>query len=122
MVPAFFSLESWDLVEIFQYARPKYEPMVVISDMDKKSEFSLQLYFEEEVMGGRLGVEREFNIGEMDNRDQLAAFRAIEDNKFVPFKDLTPQSSWGYFDLMVSEYKEWNGSVPAQFEKKKLNK
>jgi hypothetical protein len=118
--PSFFSVESWDIVEIFQYARPKYEPVVIITDKDKKSELSLQLYFEEEVMGGRLEVERDFNIGEMDNRDHLTAFRAIEDNLFYSFKEVTPQSTWSFFDMMVSEYKEWTGSVPDQFKENKF--
>ena len=47
ITPAFFSLESWDLVELFGYCRPKYEPILIITDSDKKSEFVLQLYFEE---------------------------------------------------------------------------
>ncbi len=120
IIPAFFSLESWDLVEIFDYCRPKYEPIIIITDEDKKSEFVIQLYFEEEVMGGRIGVEKNFNIGEMENKDQLMAFRAIEDENFVAFKDLTPQSSWALFDIIVSEYREWNGSVPIQFESNKF--
>jgi len=120
VVPAFFSIDSWDLVEIFQYARPKYEPIAIITDKNKKSELSLQLYFEEQVMGGRIGVEKDFNIGEMEIRDGLLAFRAVEDGIFSSFKELTPQSSWGFFDLMVSEYKEWNGSVPDQFKTNKF--
>jgi hypothetical protein len=120
IVPAYFSIDSWDLVEIFQYARPKYEPIAVITDKEKKSELSLQLYFEEQVMGGRIGVERNFNIGEMDNRDKLTAFRTIEDGLFYSFKELTPQPIWGFFDMMTSEYKEWSGSVPKQFEENKF--
>lgn len=120
LCPGFFSLESWDLVEIFQYARPKYEPIAIITDKDKKSELSLQLYFEEEVMGGRIGVEKDFNIGEMDNKDKLTSYRAIEDNNYYTFKELTPQSIWGLFDMMSSEYREWNGSVPKQFDENKF--
>ena len=120
LVPAFFSLDSWDLVELFEYCRPKFEPIAVITDKDKKSEFVLQLYFEEEVMGGRIGVERDFNIGEMENRSSLTGFRAIEDGLFYSFKEVTPQAVWGLFDLMVSEYKEWNGSVPKQFDENKF--
>lgn len=120
LVPAFFAIDSWDLVEVFQYARPKYEPIALITDKEKKSEFSLQLFFEEQVMGGRIGVEKDFNIGEMDNRDKITAFRTIEDGLFYSFKELTPQSSWGFFDMMVSEYKEWNGSLPKQFEENKF--
>lgn len=120
LVPAFFSLGSWDIVEIFDYCRPKYEPIAIITDENKKSEFVIQLYFEEEVMGRRIGVQRNFNIGEMENKDKHMAFRAIEDNNFVAFKDLTPQSSWALFNTMISEYKEWNGSVPSQFEPNKF--
>jgi hypothetical protein len=120
LVPSFFAVDSWDLTEIFQNARPKYEPIAVITDKDKKSEFSLQLYFEEQVMGGRLGVEKDFNIGEMDVKDKLTAYRAIEDKLFYTFKELTPQPVWGFFDLMVSEYLEWNGSVPKQFQQNKF--
>ena len=120
VVPAFFSIGSWDLVEIFQYARPSYEPIAVITDSDKKSEFSIQLYFEEEVMGGRIGVDRNFNIGEMENKDKLTAFRTIEDNAVINFKEVTPESVWGYFNTMVSEYRKWNGSVPEQFKENKF--
>ena len=119
MVCAFFSLESWDLVEVFEYCRPKYEPIAIITDSDKKSEFVLQLYFEDEVMGGRIGVERDLNIGEMENKEELLAYRTIEDDNFVNFKELTPAPIWNLFNSMASEYKEWNGSVLPQFE---LNK
>lgn len=120
VIPAFFSLESWDLMAIFEYCRPKYEPIAIITDENKKSELVVQLYFEEEVMGRRISVEKNFNIGEMENKDKLMSFRAIEDENFVAFKDLTPQSSWALYDTMVSEYKEWNGSVPSQFEPNKF--
>ena len=120
LIPAFFSLESWDIVEVFKFCRPKYEPIVIITDADKKSEMVVQLYFEEEVMGKRLNVEKNFNIGEMKNTDELMAFRTIEDGNFVAFKDLAPQAIWGLFDSMVSEYKKWNGSVPLQFETNKF--
>ncbi|HRT03193.1 MAG TPA: hypothetical protein P5513_04580 [Candidatus Diapherotrites archaeon] len=123
IVPAFFSIGSWNLMEIFQYARPSYEPIAVITDSDKTSELLIQLYFEEEVMGGRIGVDKDFTIEGMENSDKLTAFRAIEDDKPVDFKELTPKSIWGYFNNMVSEYKKWNGTVPKQFiENKFLNK
>jgi len=120
MVPAFFALESWDIIEVFQYCRPKYEPIAIITDSDKKSEMVIQLYFEEEVMGGRIGVETNFNIGEMENKDQLEAFRSIEDGNAVGFKAVTPQSIWGLFNSMTSEYNEWSGSVPLQFQTNKF--
>jgi len=120
LVPAFFSLSSWDLIELFEYCRPNYEPIAVITDAEKKSEFVLQLYFEEEVMGERIGVEQNFNIGEMENSQLLLGFRAIEDGNFHAFKQVTPQSVAGLFDSMKSEYKEWNGSVPSQFQENKF--
>lgn len=113
--PAFFSISSWSISEIFQHARPKYEPIAIITDFYKKSDLALQLYLEEKIMGGRLGVDPEFNIGEMEIKDTLLAFRSIEDNISATFKILTPSPIWGLFNLMVSEYKSWNGSVPTQF-------
>jgi len=71
-------------------------------------------------MGGRIGVDRNFNIGEMENKDKLTAFRTIEDNAVINFKEVTPESVWGYFNTMVSEYRKWNGSVPEQFKENKF--
>ena len=116
LVPAFFMLQSWDLTEIFQYCRPKYEPVTIITDSGKKSEFALQLYFEDEVMGGRIGVGQKFNIGEMENKNQLQAFRGIEDKLFSVFSDNTSQSIWGLWDNMVTEYKTWSGEIKTQFD------
>jgi len=114
--PAFFKLESWDLMEIFGYCRPRYEPIAIITDETKKSELVLQLYFEEEIMGGRLGVDQNFNIGEMVIEDQLLAARTIEDGNFVNFKELTPPPVWNLFNTISGEYKEWAGIMPSQFE------
>jgi len=111
IVPAFFMLEGWDLNEVFEYCRPQYEPMAVITDEGKKADLALQLYFEDEVMAGRINVEQEFNIGEIENKDKLVAFRAIEDHLYISFKDTTPQPIWGLFDTMSSEYKTWSGEL-----------
>ncbi len=111
LVPAFFLMNDWDLFSIFGTVRPKYEPIAIITDMGKKSDLSIQLYFEEEVMDERISVERDLNIGEMDNKDSLPAFRAIENSDFVNFKNVTPESIWGLWDTMISEWKTWNGKV-----------
>jgi hypothetical protein len=111
IVPAFFVLGDWDLYTIFHYCRPEYEPIALITDIGKKSEFVLQLYFEEEVMSQRINVEKDFNIGEMENKDQLRAFRAIEDNIFYTFKELTPQPIWGLYDSIQSEWRTWQGKI-----------
>jgi len=111
VVPAFFLLNDWDLYSIFDTVRPKYEPIVIITDSTKKSELSLQLYFEEEVMDERIAVEKNLNIGELENKDQFHAFRAIEDMDFVTFKTVTPQSIWGLWDSFQSEWKTWNGKI-----------
>ena len=111
IVPAFFLLDDWDLYSVFHYCRPKYEPIVIITDMGKKSDFVNQLYFEEEVMSQRIGVEKDLNIGEMENKDALQSFRAIEDNVFSQFKEVTPQPIWALYDLMESEWRTWQGKI-----------
>jgi hypothetical protein len=116
IIPAYFMLGSWDLKEVFEYCRPKYEPIALITDKDKKSEFSIQLYFEDAVMGGRINVDDNFNVGDVENTDQLYAFRAIEDKFSSNFKELTPSSVWGLWDSMVSEYKTWTGEIRNQFD------
>lgn len=109
IVPAFFMIDSWDLSELFEFCRPKYEPIILITDNGKKSDFSLQLYFEDEVMGGRISAGKEFNIGELDNELQLPAFRSIEDGIVSKFKEYTPEPIWNFYDSMLSEYKTWSG-------------
>jgi hypothetical protein len=111
IVPAFFLLKDWDLYSIFDTVRPKYEPIAIITDISKKSELSIQLYFEEEVMDERIAVEKDLNIGELDNKDKLHAFRAIEDSNFSGFRDTVPQSIYGLWDSMQSEWKTWNGKI-----------
>jgi hypothetical protein len=111
LVPAFFMLSDWDLFSIFTAVRPKYEPIAIITDMGKKSELAIQLYFEEEVMDERISVERDLNIGEMENKDALMAFRSIEDMDFSSFKNLVPESIYGLWDSMQSEWKTWNGKI-----------
>lgn len=111
MVPAYFALSDWDLYGIFNFCRPAYEPVAIITDKGKKADLVLQLYFEEEIMSQRLGVSKDFNIGEMENKDALLAFRAIEDNVFYNFKELVPPSILGLYDSMMSEWKTWNGKI-----------
>lgn len=121
IVPSYFMLDSWNLTELFEFCRPQYEPIAVITDQGKKSQYAIQLYFEDEVMGGRIGVEKEFNIGEMDNKYQLPAFRTIEDNVISRFKEITPPPIWGLFDSMYGEYRTWNGQfISADFKENKF--
>ena len=110
-VPAYFMIDNWSIRGIFDHCRDEYEPICLITDKDKKSDFVLQLYFEEEIMGERIGVEKEFNIGEIENKDILTAFRSIEDNNFYNFKNLTPQSIWGLYDTIRSEYQTWGQNI-----------
>ena len=117
IIPNYFLLEDWDLVEIFEYCRPKYEPIALITDKGFKSDFIIQIYFEDEIMGGRIGAEPEFNIGEMEVDDKLKAFRTVEDNLVYAFKELTPQPVWGLFDSISTEYKAWSGQVPNPVDK-----
>jgi hypothetical protein len=110
-VPAYFVLSDWDLYGVFNFCRPRFEPAAIITDKGKKADLVLQLYFEEEIMSQRLGVIKDFNIGEMENKDQLLAFRSIEDNVFYNFKELVPPSILGLYDSMQSEWKTWNGKI-----------
>jgi predicted DNA-binding protein YlxM (UPF0122 family) len=107
-------LESWDLTDIFQYCRPDYEPIVIITDTGKKSELALQLYFEEEIMGRRLNVENEFSINEMTNKDRHDLLRAIEDQNPSKFNSLTPEPIHSFYDSIISEYKTWSGMIRVQ--------
>jgi hypothetical protein len=111
LIPGFGLLVSWSLVEVFQYCRPDFEPVVIITDAGKKSEMTLQLFLEEEIMGGRVSVDEKFNIGELENEDRLLTFRAIEDNNFVLLNELTPKAIRGLINPLVEEYRLWSGQV-----------
>jgi hypothetical protein len=109
IIKAFLITDSWSLYEIFEYCRPQFEPIAVITDIGKKADFVIQLYYNEEIMGGRIDVDKDFNIGELDNKDSLMAFRSIEDNNASMFKELTPEGIWPFWDSMRSEFQTWNG-------------
>ena len=111
LIPGFGLLDSWNLTEIFEYCRPDFEPIVIITDKGKKSEITLQLFFEEEIMGGRVNVEDKFNVGELDNEDRLTAFRSIEDNNYSLFLNLTPTPIHNLFETIFSEYRYWSGQM-----------
>ena len=109
-------LNSWSLKEIFEFCRTHYEPLIIFTDKGKKSELALQLFYEEEVMGGTLNVLPEFNIGEMENKDALPALRMIEDGNGSGFMEITPGSVHNFYDQIINEYRTWEGATPAQFE------
>jgi hypothetical protein len=111
LVPGFGLLDSWNLTEIFEYCRPEFEPIVVITDKGKKSEITLQLFFEEEIMGGRIAVNDKFNVGELENNDRLQAFRSVEDNNYSLFFELTPKSIHNIFEQIFAEYRNWSGQI-----------
>ena len=111
LIPGFGLLDSWNLTEIFEYCRPDFEPIVIITDKGKKSEITLQLFFEEEVMGGRINVEDKFNVGELDNEDRLTAFRSIEDNNYVLFAELVPRPIVNLREMIFNEYRLWSGKI-----------
>jgi hypothetical protein len=111
LIAGYALLDTWSLSEIFEYCRPAYEPIVVITDKGKKSEMALQLFFEEEVMGGRINVEENFNVGELDNEDRFNVVRSVEDNNFVLFKELTPPAIHNIMESFFSEYRYWSGQM-----------
>ena len=116
LIPSFMMLDTWSLKEIFEYCRPHYEPLIIFTDKGKKSELSLQLFYEEEVMGGKINTLDEFNIGEMENKDALAAARAVEDGNGSYFMELTPKPVHNFYDSIINEYRNWEGAEIAQFE------
>jgi len=116
LIPSFMILETWNLKEIFEFCRPHYEPLIIFTDMGKKSELSLQLFYEEEIMGGKINTLPEFNIGEMENKDKLAALRMIEDGNGNGFMEITPQAIHNFYDQIINEYRTWEGAEITQFE------
>jgi hypothetical protein len=116
VIPSYMMLNSWSLKEIFQFCRPHYEPLIIFTDKGKKAELALQLFYEEEVMGGTLNVLPEFNIGEMENKDALPALRMIEDGNGSGFMEITPGSVHNFYDQIINEYRTWEGAIPHQFE------
>ena len=116
LIPSYMLLNTWSLKEIFQFARPHYEPLIIFTDTGKKSELALQLFYEEEIMGGKLNVLDEFNIGEMENKEAISAHRSIEDGNGSSFMEQTPKSIHNFYDNIINEYRIWEGSVIPQFE------
>jgi len=111
IIDGFIMLDSHSLLEIFEFCRPKFEPIALITDMGKKAEFALQLFFEEEIMSKRIGVDDAFNIGEMENKDALVALRSIEDENFSLFNELVPPPVRNYYNNIINEYKLWSGAI-----------
>lgn len=111
LISGFALLTSWNITEVFEYCRPEFEPIVIITDQGKKAELTLQLFLEEEIMGGRINVDDNFNIGELENEDRLTTFRAIEDNNYSLFKELTPSPIHNIMDQIFSEYRYWSGQI-----------
>lgn len=116
LIPSFMMLETWNLKEIFEFCRPNYEPLLIITDAGKKAELSLQLFYEEEIMGGKINVLDEFNIGEMENKDLLAASRSIEDGNGSLFIEITPKAIHNFYDSIINTYRTWEGAVIQQFK------
>jgi len=111
LIPFYSLLSTWSLKEIFELCRPRFEPIVIITDKGKKSEIAIQLFFEEEVMGGRINVQKDLNVGELENEDKLNAFRAIEDNNYSLFMELTPKCIHNLFNNIFEEYRLWSGKI-----------
>ena len=116
LIPSFMLLDTWNLKEIFEFCRPHFEPLIIFTDMGKKSELSLQLFYEEEVMGGKINTLPEFNIGEMENKDMLASYRMVEDGNGSGFMEITPKPIHNFYDQIINEYRTWEGAEIAQFE------
>ena len=116
LIPSFMLLNNWSLKEIFRFARPHYEPLLIMTDAGKKSEMALQLFYEEEIMGGRLNALEELNLGEMENKDKSPGYRAIEDGNGSLFMEITPKAVHNSYDTLINEYRTWEGAIIQQFE------
>ena len=121
LIPSYMMLNSWNLKEIFQFARPHYEPLLLFTDKGKQSDLSLQLFYEEEIMGGKIDVLDGFNIGELENKDLLSAKRAVEDGNGSLFMEVTPKAIHNLYDQIINEYKTWEGSIIQQFDPNPFN-
>jgi len=58
-------------------------------------------------MGHRINVDKDFNIGELDNTDRLMALRSIEDSDASSFNTLVPQAIKNFYYNIIEEYKIW---------------
>lgn len=109
--PAFFFMTSSDLKSIFDFTRPKYEPILLVTDIGCKADFLNQLYYHEEIMNNNIDVDKQFNVIELENKDDFALIRTMEDNDAVKFKILTPDPIHNYWNNILTEYKIWNETL-----------
>lgn len=109
--PAFFFMNNLDLKTIFDFTRPKYEPILLVTDIGRKADFLNQLYYHEEIMNNNIGVEKMFNIIELENKDDFNVLRSLEDSDAVKFNMLTPECIHSYWNSILNEYRIWNQSI-----------
>lgn len=105
------SLDNDSLTEIFKKCRPKYEPMLMCCTNNSSSDYINQLYFNEQVKGGNIGVMDSFNIIEQENGDEITIMQIIETEDAVEFKNYTPKCTHWLWNNISNEYKIWLGSI-----------
>ena len=104
--------------KLFQVCRNQgCEPIEMIVPAGCGPNYMSQLYINEQVLGKRLGVDKDFEIKEMPNKSKDKVRRAIEDGNFAGFKELTPDASHGLWDNILTEYRTWAGMYPSQVHK-----
>lgn len=104
-------LDNDSLTEIFSKCRPKYEPILMCCTNNSASDYINQLYFNEQIKGGKIGVFDNFNIIEQPNQDHITVRQIIENEDAVEFKNYTPKCIHWLWNNISNEYKIWMGSL-----------
>lgn len=105
------SLNNDTLDEMFRKCRPKYEPLLLLCTNNSASDYINQLYFYEQVNGGKLDVMDNFNINEHPKGDDIVVLQTIENEDAISFKENTPKCVHWLWDNILNEYKLWTGSI-----------
>ena len=79
-------------------------------DINSEEEIDLSNYYEE-IMNNNIDVDKQFNVIELENKDDFALIRTMEDNDAVKFKILTPDPIHNYWNNILTEYKIWNETL-----------
>ena len=119
-VIGFLSIDYAGIADIFKSSRKsKYEPIQLIVPSGSGANYMSQLYLHEEILGKRLNTLKEFDIREYKNEKYYqSALRGIEDGNYKLFKDATPEAIHGFWDILLTDYRQWAGLYPEEVKQK----
>lgn len=119
-VIGFLSIDYPGLLDIFKSSRKsKYEPLQLIVPEGKSANYKSQLYLHQEILGKRLNTIKEFEIREYkDEKYYQLALRGVEDGNYVVFKEATPEVAHGFWDMILTDYRQWAGLYPKEVKQK----